>query len=97
MRRLRGPRFKGAGTRIIVDAVARRSSSVYALNHAFRSANPLALVGRASSSSSSDDFDGWDDDEDEEEEGDDDTDEEGDGDVYDWTVMDTGGERDRWS
>lgn len=53
----------------------------------------LALFGRASSSSSSDDFDGWDDDEDEEEEGDDDTDEEGDGNVYDWTVMDTGGEQ----
>ena len=56
------------------------------------------LVGRASRSSASDDFDGWgdDDDEDGEEEGDDDdddTDEEGDGTVYDWTVMDTGGER----
>lgn len=51
-----------------------------------------------SSSSSEDEFDGWgddddnDEDEDEEEEGDDDTDEDDDGNVYDWTVMDTGGE-----
>lgn len=62
-------------------------------------------LGRApSSSSSEDDFAGWgdgdsgdgddgDDDDDDEEELDDDTDDDGDGNVYDWTMMDTGGEK----
>lgn len=51
---------------------------------------PLHL--RHSSSSSSDDFEDWANDT-EEGEGDDDDDDDDDGAVYDWTAMDTAGER----